>query len=223
MMMNEAKSNMYSWCSHTWNPIRGTCSFSCKYCFMKRFPLGPLRLDERELSTDLGKGHVIFIGSSCDMFANNVPKEWVFKVLEYCRRFPDNTYVFQSKNPEAFIFFRHDFPCNTLLGITLESNRDLASISLAPSPEKRIVDFANPLLAPFRKFINIEPVLELDVEALLAMIWRVKPVFVSIGSDSKGHHLSEPSKEKIFKLIGMLNESGIEVRVKDNLRRLTNG
>jgi molybdopterin converting factor small subunit len=36
--------------------------------------------DEKELKTDLGKGNFIFVGSSCDMWAQNIPEEWIEKL-----------------------------------------------------------------------------------------------------------------------------------------------
>ncbi len=66
------KGNMYDFVTHRWNPIKGKCPHECAYCYMKRFPLGPLHLDEKELRTDLGSGNFIFVGSGTDMWAEEV-------------------------------------------------------------------------------------------------------------------------------------------------------
>ena len=50
----------------------------------------------------LGEGNFIFVGSSTDEWAANVPSEWIVQVLDYCDGF-DNSYLFQSKNPARFL------------------------------------------------------------------------------------------------------------------------
>jgi len=92
-MLNKTKGNMYPWVSHTWNPIKGKCPHDCSYCYMKRFPQGELRLDEKALKDNLGEGNFIFVGSSCDMWSNDIPSLWIKKVLEHCRKF-DNCFFF---------------------------------------------------------------------------------------------------------------------------------
>jgi len=61
MPLRKQAGNMYDWVTHTWNPV-GKCRHNCSYCYMKRFPLGELRFDEREMNTNLGSGNVIFVG-----------------------------------------------------------------------------------------------------------------------------------------------------------------
>ena len=79
------------------------CEHSCSYCFMKRNrPLPPLRLELKELKVNLGEGNFIFVGSSTDEWAANVPSEWIEQVLDYCDGF-NNRYLFQSKNPARFL------------------------------------------------------------------------------------------------------------------------
>ena len=91
---------MYAFVSHTYNPMKGECEHSCSYCFMRRkLLLPPLRLELKELKVNLGEGNFIFVGSSTDEWAANVPSEWIEQILDYCDGF-DNKYLFQSKNPE---------------------------------------------------------------------------------------------------------------------------
>lgn len=83
-MLRESKGQMYTWISYTWNPIKGECPHNCSYCFMKRWgKQKPVHFDEKELKTDLGSGNFIFVGSSCDMFADDIPIEWIQKTLDY--------------------------------------------------------------------------------------------------------------------------------------------
>lgn len=99
-MLNESKGNMYNFVTHTWNTVKGACPHDCSYCYMKRFGnQKPVRFDEKELKTDLGQGNFIFVGSSCDLFAESIPKKWINATLLQCYCY-DNKYLFQSKNPE---------------------------------------------------------------------------------------------------------------------------
>jgi len=204
---------MYEFCSHTWNAIKGKCSHDCSYCYMKIFPQGELRLDEKEFKTDLGTGNTIFVGSSTDMFADNVPIEWIERVLEYCRKF-DNTYIFQTKNPERFKEFENFFPDKTIFGTTIETNKAtlLAKYSEAPINRFYIRNFK-------RKFVTIEPIMDFDLVDFIKMIKIVEPEFVNIGADSKNSNLIEPDGKKIKELIESLSKF-TEVRIKDNLKRL---
>ncbi len=218
MVLNKQKGNMYNFVTHTWNAIKGKCPHDCSYCYMKRFPQGELRIDEKELKTNLGEGNFIFVGSSTDMFAEEVDSSWVTNTLLYCSRF-NNTYLFQTKNPKRFKIFRKWFPKNrnVILGITIETNRETPS--KADSTEKRIRDFSSEMLYGFRKMITIEPIMDFDVPSLVDMIKRVRPEFVNIGADSTRNNLPEPSEYKVQLLIKEL-EKFTKVNLKDNLKRI---
>lgn len=211
MGMNKSKGNMYPFTDFTWNAIRGTCPHLCSYCFMRRFPQGPLRFVEKELKTNLGQGNFIFVGSSTDMWGSFVPSEWIEKVLEHCRKF-DNTYLFQSKNPERFLKF--GMPKKVILGTTIETNRE--SPSSAPPTGVRVHWMK---ILTGRKMVSIEPILDFDLLPMVRWIRSIRPEFVSIGADSKRHGLHEPSGEKIIKLIEALKPI-TKVILKSNLKRL---
>jgi DNA repair photolyase len=219
-MLNQSKGNMYGFVTHTWNAIKGKCIHDCSYCYMKVFPQGELRFDEKELKTDLGKGNFIFVGSSTDMFAENVPKEWIFKVLEHCNKYPENTYLFQSKNPERFKYFLYWMPKKIILGTTVETNdmTNYEKYSKAPLPSWRLSALQE-IPEEIDKMISIEPLMDFEEHTFYMWIKDVKPKFVSVGADSKGHKLPEPSNHKIFQLLKDL-EKFTEVRNKENLSRL---
>ncbi len=217
-MLNKSKGNMYPWVTHTWNAIKGKCPHDCLYCYMKRYPQKEIRLVESELNFDLGSGSTIFVGSSCDMWAKEVPDWWIDSVLACSRVYPQNTYLFQTKNPARFNDWENDFPPKVILGITLETNRiaPCLAISKAPIPPARMTAMLN-IKQP--KMVSIEPIMNFDVEVLTDWIKQIQPEFVSIGADSKEHHLPEPSGSKVAALIGRLQ--GItQVKIKDNLKRI---
>jgi DNA repair photolyase len=222
MGLNKTNGNMYPWVTHTWNPLAGQCKHECSYCYMKRSFLGNLkkyngevRLFKEELTTDLGFGKIIFVGSATDIFGEWVPDNIIKNILEYCKKF-QNVYLFQSKNPNRFTDFLDLLPKNSIIGTTLETNRDY-NVSEAPMPSKRYHDFIS--IDYPRKMVSIEPIIDFDLYEFLTWIKRIKPEFVSIGADSKNNNLQEPSPDKIKKLISGF-ENITKVRIKKNLKRV---
>ena len=219
-MLNKQKGNMYGFVTHTWNPIKGKCPHNCSYCYMKELVKSELHLDEKDLTkTHLGSNNYIFIGSSTDMFANEVPKEWIFRVLGMCRlNENDNTFLFQTKNPMRFLEFEGFYPKHTVLCITIETNRDIEGIN-CPQPANRALIFSDKHFDKYTKMITIEPILDFDVPALIDLIQQVHPKYVNIGADSKKHNLKEPSIFKIENLITGINKM-TNITLKENLHRL---
>lgn len=215
MPLNKQAGNMYDWCTHTFNIIKGECPHDCIYCYMKKFKVGELRFDKKELEVNLGSDKTIFMGSSTDMFATAVPKEWIAEVIAHCMKYPDNVYLFQTKNPARFHEFINIFPKNSILGTTIETNRE-NKFSKAPSPSDRALSMRN---LNFDKMISIEPIMDFDLPVLVGWIKFIDPKFVSIGADSKCCNLPEPMKDKIKELLEEL-EDFTEVKPKSNLARL---
>ena len=214
MPLNKSKGNMYPWVTHTWNIIKGKCPHDCSYCYMKKWPQSELHFDEKELTTDLGSGNTIFVGSSCDMWGKDIPFQWIEKVLYHCRNW-NNKYLFQTKNPARFIDYT--FP-DCILGTTIESDIYYPEISKAPAPlERKIALHYLPQSIPV--MVSIEPIMEFNLETMVKWMQEIKPQFVSIGADSQHHNLPEPSSDKVKALIEALKEF-TEVKIKDNLKRV---
>jgi hypothetical protein len=173
----------------------------------------PVRFDEKEFNVNLGNGNNIFVGSSCDMFAQDISPEWIEKTLIHCVKH-DNEYLFQTKNPRRLQFFK--FPEKTTLCVTIESNYDLDDND-APSISERVEWFSK---LDCRKMITIEPIMMFDLGKLLEIIETIKPVQVNIGADSGNNNLKEPSKYDIIALITEIEKMDIVVFEKDNLKRL---
>lgn len=220
-MLNKSKGNMYPFVTHTWNAIKGKCEHDCVYCYMKQFKQNDLRLDEKEFKTDLGRDNFIFVGSSTDMFADGVKVKWIGRTIKHCCAFPDNKYLFQSKNPLRMVVWRDKFPPNTILGTTIETNNNSLGLQYSKAPKVSERGFWLSVLsnANFKTMVTIEPILDFDVANLVLLIEKCKPAWVNIGADSKRHGLPEPSSEKVKELIAEL-EQFTEVKVKKNLKRL---
>lgn len=217
-MLNVQKGNMYGFVTHTWNVIKGKCIHDCGYCYMKRFPQKALHFDNKELKTDLGNNNFIFVGSSTDMFADNVPSDWIIQVLDYCRMF-DNKYLFQTKNPKRFKDFVNIFPEGSVLCITLECNAVDTRSPGAPSTYERKVQFENLDWNNDSKMITLEPVMNFSLDVMVKWIKDINPFQVNIGADSGNNNLEEPSKEKVDNLIKELEKFTIVFK-KDNLKRI---
>ena len=216
MGLNQSKGNMYDFISHTWNTIKGECPHGCTYCYMHRWgKLNKARFDKKELKTDLGSGNFIFVGSSCDMFAKGIPREWVIETLDHCKKFPGNKYLFQTKNPSAIN--DNYLPANSVVCTTIETNRHYEDIMKDSPPP--FIRGCGMLCIDVPKYVTIEPVMDFDFDLMLELIISTNAVQVNIGADSGGNNLPEPSKEKLLNFIMVLKEYTTVVE-KKNLKRL---
>lgn len=217
MPLNKQKGNMYGFIDYTWNTIKGKCPHDCSYCYMKRWgQLNPVHFDRRELKTDLDQGKFIFVGSSCDMFAEVIPFEWIFATLEHCKKF-DNLYMFQSKDPERMAIFMPNIKGGSIVTTTIETNRAFPVISEAPKPYERLRG-----MQKFKKcyrHVTIEPIMDFDLQEFVEMIREIGPKQVNIGADTQGNNLPEPPGEKVFELMKLLKDFTTVVP-KKNLSRL---
>ena len=216
MGLNVSKGNMYEFVTHTFNTIKGACFHDCSYCYMKRWgKLNPVRFDEKELKTNLGNDNFIFVGSSCDMWAKEIPDEWIKKTLEHCSKF-DNHYLFQTKNTNNI---RRILVPNSTVCITIETNRHYPEFMVnSPRPVQRVGQL------PFirhKTFITIEPIMDFDLDIFVKMLYDCGVRQINIGADSGNNNLPEPPKEKLLQLITEL-EKFTKVVQKKNLKRLLN-
>ena len=215
------KSNMYQFIDATWNTIKGECYHDCNYCYMKRWgKLKPVRLDEKELKTDLGIGNFVFVGSSCDMWAQNIPDEWINKTLDICDRYNQNSYLFQTKNPVNIVGF--ELPKNSVVCTTIESDSYYPEIMRnSPEPMQRSIAMQE-LSRFYDTYVTIEPIIDFNLEHFVKMIKRCNPKQVNIGADSGRNGLPEPSKEKVLQLVDELQKF-TTIHNKTNLKRILNG
>ncbi|MCJ7811720.1 DUF5131 family protein [bacterium] len=228
MLQHTSSGNMYPWVGVTRNFIGGECPHECVYCYVpslgRRFSHIKMRysgepfLIEKELSRNEGSGKMVFVQSCGDLCAKKIPSEWIWKVLNHCKAYPDNTYLIQSKNPERYLEFIHNFPIHSILGTTIETNRQY-HLSKAPEIDERVRYIKMMKDKGFDVMVSIEPVLDFDMEEFVQILRNISPNFISIGADSKGHGLPEPIRKKVKTLVEELQKL-TEVRLKSNLDRL---
>ena len=231
--------NMYQdFITHTHSHLAGECPHKCSYCYVqdmaRRFPSmserysGPPRLIEKEFEVKYGTGKTIFVENCSDLFADLIPGHWIGAILSHCRHSPDNTYVFQTKNPgriETYLFL---FPPHFMIGTTAESNLDQPDINdpdqtQAPPVFERLKAMFLLHCPPESKFVTIEPIQKFFLEDFLPMLLDAEVGTYYIGADSKNHGLPEPSGGEIWALICALRGSGKKVVLKSNLKRLYAG
>lgn len=221
MTINPTKGNMYSWLTHTWNACKGACSHDCAYCYMKRWgKLNPVRLDEKELKCNLGNENFIFVGSSCDMFAADIPAEWIEKTLEHCRKF-DNKYLFQSKNPLRMLDFVRTgaIPKKSVFCTTIESNRVYPDIMRKSPHVRERAEIMRELSVYAEVFVTVEPIMDFDLPEMIDILKTCNASQINIGADSGGNKLPEPSKDKLLALIEAVKSFSV-IDKKRNLERL---
>ncbi len=222
------KSRMYEdW--KTWQPFLG-CEFHCKYCRPSFQRLVNRIYHQR--------------GKVCDGCGKFAPHEhpdrlqaipsakqiwpcahgdisfarpaYIRQVIEITKCFPNRLFQWQSKNPACFNKYLTEFPQNTILLTTLETNRDegYSAISKAPAPSHRANAFA--ALDWPRKRITIEPIMDFDADKFLKMILKIDPEAVWIGYNShpKSVPLPEPTRDKTLEFIELMKAEGIQVKIK---------
>ncbi|MFH1835315.1 MAG: DUF5131 family protein [Methanobacteriota archaeon] len=220
---------MYSgWVTDMHTHMRGACPHACGYCYVQHGPAarmghysGPLRLEEKEFAVKYGKGKKIFIEHCADLFAQDIPEEWIHRIFIHCLEWPENEYIFQTKNPLGAADFA--LPSNDLhqavFGITLESDIWYREMGKAPRPLDRIEAWPYAGHGASKRFITIEPIMRFS-PVFPVRLKDMKPDFVNIGADSKRCGLPEPEPDDIWALIAYLHEVGIEYKLKPNLSRL---
>lgn len=227
MGLNLSKGDMYKFVNYTWNPIKGKCLHDCSYCYMKQINpnANPPRLAEYELNTDLGCGRSIFIGSSTDMFAEDIPSEWIARVLDYCYQNRNmllpNAYLLQSKNPKRFLeFINHPIMERVVFCTTIETNRFYPEImNKAPRIDERVEAMEEIARLGRPTMVTAEPLMQFDHEEMVSFIRRCSPKLVNIGRNScRRIVLPKPTQEEVQQLIAELKslKSFTKVNVKDN-------
>jgi len=222
--------NMYDWITGTWNPFGGECPHRCSYCYVKsfRWPIlkekysGPPRLIDHELKKNLGSMKFWFVGSCFDMWANEIPMDWLLETLKCCFKYQKNKYLFQSKNPKKMFFYLNLHSMARVIstvGTTIETNRVYREMGNAPETFLRVFEMNRLSMAGFETMVTIEPLMDFDIFTMLDFVEKCRPKWVNIGADSGGHNLPEPPKEKILELIEELKKF-TEVKLKKNLNRL---
>lgn len=182
----------------------------CQQCYDYEPHFHPERITHEYMKKHFAKAkedQFIWCGSSGDI--SFIEDDNMEKILEKIKKYPQ-TFFFQSKDPSWFD--KWDFPKNTMIGITLESDVHYPKITNAPAPWKRATDFY--FVEHPRKVITVEPVLQFDFNRFYGWFRDIRPERVYIGFDSKANKLPEPKLKKVENFIIELERLGIKIKTK---------
>lgn len=233
MNLNESKGNMYEFITHTWNPMGGRCPHGCSYCYMKPHThIEHLYLDERELKGSFPANSFIFIGTNTDVFATDMPSEWINKVLDFCvdvtsiqRENERTRFLLQTKNPARILeFINHPLLKNgqVVVCMTLETNRHYPDImNNAPLIKDRAKAMAKIAEHGILTYVTVEPIMDFDLDEFVELIRMCKPEQVNIGKNSKEYIavLPNPTIGKTIELVKELTNF-TKVEIKQNSGKL---
>lgn len=210
------KTRMFKFVGKTWNPVKG-CLHDCyggkcwarimaerlKAMGSKKYSDGFKPGFWRRGLRKVPKNKLVFVVSMGDMWGWWVPDDWIMGVLVKCQSELSNIYFFETKNPRRYHSFLKNFPRNTILSTTIESNFNY-EVSKAPPPIERYKAMKE--IQGYKKHISIEPIMEFDVPTLLDWMWDIMPDTVSVGYDNYNAGLKEPSLNKTLELIEGLED-----------------
>jgi len=161
-----------------------------------------------------------------DLFCDGMKDEWIERVIDKCAEATHNRFLFQTKNPGRAIDWLPDMDKlkrKYILGTTIETNRD-ALWSNAPTPTERFTDLWYSLdehaYSNHDTFLSLEPLAKFDLETLVYMVRKIRPIAVEIGLENYGSVVPRPTDDNVRLLLVELCHYNIHYVLKENLRHL---
>lgn len=242
--MNKTKID---WCDMTWNPVTG-CLHGCKYCYARKIanrfggdfsmardgsflvlyqrPNNPYpdkfsptfhkyRLDEPQ---KVEKSQKIFVVSMGDLFGDWVPDEWIEKVFEACKKAPQHTYLFLTKNPkrycESLPFWKkyHDKTLfnNMWFGTTITNKKDMLSNGY---------ELYETSWHTKNTFLSMEPLTEYISDTTLINVKYTKWVIIGAETGNRKDKVI-PKREWIESIVEECRSTNVPVFMKNNLKEV---
>jgi protein gp37 len=210
-MLNKTKIDFTD---YVWNPVTG-CNHGCPYCYARKManrlrgrcgypadePFKPTLHDDKLVSMFPSKPSKIFVCSMGDLFADDIPVEWINDVLRRVKHNRQHTFIFLTKNPARYSEF--DFPQNAWIGYSITGN-------LYHKWDIRHQDNI--------KFVSLEPMAEPMHANLGGYAQRIDFHWLIIGKETGnriGKYIVTP--EMLMSTIEFARKVGIKIFVKDSM------
>jgi protein gp37 len=161
-----AANSSIEWTESTWNPVTGCTKITsgCSNCYAERMTkrlkamnlknyLNGFNVSLHEHALDLPlhwkKPQTIFVNSMSDLFHEDVPSEFIFKVFETMRKANWHTFQILTKRSKRLAEMASSLPwySNVWMGVTVEDDENL----------RRIDDLRN--VHSSIRFVSFEPLL----------------------------------------------------------------
>lgn len=145
------------------------------------------------------KGRTVFVCSMADLFGEWVPDAWILEIFEACRRAPQHTYLFLTKNPARYLELAER-------GL-LPQDKNMWYGSTATTPDVPVF-FSQGV----NTFMSVEPILTDFGEGNTPVDW------VIIGAET-GRQAGKvvPEKSWIDNICQKADVAGVPVYMKDSL------
>lgn len=154
------------WTESTWNPITGCTKISlgCQNCYAERMALRlqamgnekykngfKLTLHEDVILEPLTwkKPSVIFVNSMSDLFHEEVPDDFIFRLFDVMEKANQHTFQILTKRSERLLELNTSirWPKNVWMGVTVEHNHYIKRIDQLRETDAQV------------KFLSLEPLL----------------------------------------------------------------
>jgi hypothetical protein len=196
-----------------WNPIGGRCEYKCRYC-RTRGKGRPFLRAFVDFNLEAAKCVSVALGYA-EMWGPWIPSSWIEKILAHCHTH-DAIYTFMSKNPRRYHDFVPNFPDKTILGATIETNREYR-LSKAPPTRERMEAMAS-LPRSISKSTRLSPLADFDLDEMLLWMERIKPTDVRVSQEWYGTKMARPTAPKTKELImALVKIAGVVVLEPGNL------
>lgn len=154
----------------------------------------------------------IFVSSMGDLFGEWVPDIWIEDVFAACKRAPQHTYLFLTKNPQRYLDMGHAGK------LPMERNFWYGTTITGPETEYFGASCVN-------TFLSIEPLLEPFSADDCAGFRRFgEPLWVIIGAmTGPGSKRKQPKREWVEAITEVAQSAGVPVFMKNSLKDLWGG
>src|SRR5260370_4730739 len=172
-----ATKSTIEWTEMTWNPVTGCTKVSegCRHCYAERMALRLRAMGNRryvngfnvtlhedlvDLPRQLRQPRLIFVNSMSDLFHEEVPEEFIGRVVETMAACPQHTFQVLTKRSHRLREMASQLPApkNAWIGVSVEGERVLGRIDdLRKVPASVRFLSCEPLLGPMAG-LNLEKI-----------------------------------------------------------------